>query len=370
MIPSTHNAVGIVLQAGLQNTVQQIVSNVLSFIPTIIAAIIILIIGWIIGAIIGGIVSRVIQGIGGAVPLDEEDVDSLASALGKLLKYFIIYLAFLAAADTLGIQILTQLLSDIGGYLPVILGAAVILAIGFIIGRVLEDIIADIVGGFGLDSALQGTPLEALTDERGLGGLVGKVVALYVYFLTVLAAADTLSIPIISQFLSRITAYIPQLIGGLVVLLVGIWVGDWVGGIIADSDSKRLTDYFGVGVKIFIYYLSVTIALQTAGFDASILSTFFMIVVSAFAGALAIAFIIAVGVGGALGSKDYIADNIADWVEGAQESVSIEEEAGGTSESEDVVEDIDEESDSDFSTDTDFEPRDEDDTDFDSPSGS
>jgi hypothetical protein len=353
MIPSTHNAARTVLQMGGGDAIQQMVSNIVSFIPSIIAAIVILIIGWIIGKLVGGAVSRVLEGLGGAMPLDDDDVGSLASALGKLLKYYIYYLAFLAAANVLGIQILTQLLSSIGSYLPVILGAAIILAIGFVIGSLLEDIIADIVGGFGLDSALQGTPLEALVDERGLGGFIGKVVALYVYFLAVLAAADTLQIPVISQFLSRITAYIPSLIGGLVVLLVGIWLGDWLGEIVAGTDTRKLTDYVGVGVKVFVYYLTITIALQTAGFSVTILQTFFTIVVSAFAGALAIAFIIAVGVGGALGSKDYIADNIADWIEGAQESVSIEESDsdGG---------DGGEESDTEFSDDTGFESPDED----------
>lgn len=345
MMSSTYNVVSTVLQAGMQSTLDQISSTILSFIPTIIAAIIILIIGWIIGKLIGGAVTRIIGGIGGALPLDEEDAETLASALGKLLKYYIYYLAFLAAANILGIQILSKLLSSIGAYLPVILGAAVILAIGFIIGRILEDIIADIVGEFGLDSALRGTPLEGLVEKRGLGGLIGKVVALYVYFLTILAAADTLQISIISDFLSQITAYIPQLVGGLAVLLIGIWLGDLIGDIVADMDTRKLTNYVGLGVKVLIYYLTATIALQTAGFSVTILRTFFTIIVSAIAYALAIAFIIAVGVGGALGSKDYIAENIGDWVEGAQESVSLEEEEGEN----------DEGNGSDFSNDTDFE---------------
>jgi hypothetical protein len=358
MMSNTHNEVGTVLQAGGMDFINQIVSKIVGIIPAIIAAIIILIIGWIIGKLVGGAVSTVLQSLGGALPLDDDDSETLGSALGKLVKVYIYYLAFLAAANVLGIQILTQLLSSIGSYLPVIIGAAIILAIGFVIGSILEDIIADIIGGAGLGSALEGTPLEALVDDRGLGGLIGKVVALYVYLLAVLAAADTLQIPIISQFLSRITAYLPQLIGGLVVLLVGIWVGDKIGEVIASTDSRKITDYAGVFVKVFVYYLAVTIALQTAGFSVTILRTFFTIVVSAFAGALAIAFIIAVGVGGALGSKDYIADNIADWVEGAQESVSIEEDGG--SDSDGGAEDTGEESDSDFSEDTGFESSDED----------
>lgn len=332
MISSIKDMNRIVLQLGGEQILGDIASDVASFLPRLVAAIIVLIVGWILGRLLGGVVTTVLQeaNFGRFVrgtPLGDKDSDGegLSRGLGKLLKYFIYYLAVLAAADILGIRILTQLLSDIGAYLPVILGAAIILVIGFIIGRVLEDIIADLIGGFGFDVHLRGTPLEGLTARRGLGGLIGQIVALYVYFLTLIAAADTLNIPILSGLLTTITAYIPQFIGGFIVLLVGIWLGDWIGTQIADTDTRRLTDLIGTGIKIFIYYLTITMALQTAGFEASILNTLFTIVMTALFGALAIAFIIAVGVGGALGSKEYIADNISDWVEGAQESVSLED---------------------------------------------
>lgn len=324
----------ILLQLQSQDPVNEMAETIISFIPDLLGAILILVIGGIVGLVLGGVVASVLEKVGldqyvRGTPLDNGESRRLSRAVGTLVKYFVYYITLMAVAGFLGIQVLSDLLSNIGSYLPVILGAVGILIVGFIIGRVLEDIVADLVGGFGVEPYLDGTPLENLTKERGLGGLVGQVVALYVYFLTILAVADTLQIPVLSGLLTSITTYIPQLIGALVILLVGIWLGDWVGKIVADTDGSKLTTYAGVGVKVLIYYITVTITLQRAGFDASILTTFFTIVVGAIAGALAIAFIIAVGVGGALGSKDYIADNIADWVESAQESVAIEESENG-----------------------------------------
>lgn len=311
-----------------------VVSDIVSYIPQLVGAILILLVGWIVGRLLGGVVTTVFKKADidrfvqsdGDESEDEESAVGLASGLGKLVKYFVYYLAVLAAADVLNVPILTELLSDIGAFLPVLLGAVAILVVGFVVGRVLEDIIADIIGGFGVDPHLEGTPLERLTTRRGIGGFVGWIVALYVYFITLLAVADALNITILSNLLSTITVYLPQLIGGVAVLLVGIWVGDWLGTLVADTDQRRLTDYVGTGVKVLVYYLVVTMALQTAGFDASILSSLFIIVMTALFGALALAFIIAAGVGGALGSKDYIADNIDAWMSNARESVSIEDE--------------------------------------------
>jgi hypothetical protein len=320
----------VLLQIRAQQPINEMGANIIAFIPDLIGAIFLLIIGGIIGWLLGEAVTSSLQefGLGRFVrgtPLDTGDGERLSGALGSLVKYFVYYLALLAAAGLLGIRMLSELLSNIGGYLPTILGAAALLIAGFVVGRVLEDIVADLVGDFGIDPYLEGTPLEGLTKERGLGGLVGQIVAIYVYFVTIIGVADTLNILILTQLMTTITAYIPELVGALVILLVGIWLGDWASETVADADTRQVTNSLGTGVKVLIYYISITITLQTAGFDASILITFFTIVVGFAAAAIAIAFIIAVGVGGALGSQDYIADNIADWVESAQESVAIEE---------------------------------------------
>ncbi|WP_233738246.1 mechanosensitive ion channel [Halocatena pleomorpha] len=324
-----------------RNVLGDILSQIISYIPQLIAALIVLLVGWIVGRLLGRIVTTVLKkaDVERFVPGGDGDgrdgTDGggvgLARGLGKLVKYYVYFIAVLAAAEILAIPMLTELLSDVGAYLPVILAAVVILLVGFIIGRVLEDIIADLIGGLGFDMHLTGTPLERLTERRGIGGLIGQLVALYVYFIALVAAADTLNISVLSNLLNTITVYIPQLIGGAAVLLVGIWIGDWLGTQVAETDHSKLTDYVGIGVKVIVYYLVITMALQTAGFNASILNTLFVIAMAALFGSLAIAFIIAAGVGGALGSKDYIADNIADWMRNARQSMSFEDEGSDTS---------------------------------------
>ncbi len=320
-----------------RNVLGDIISQIISYIPQLVGALIVLLVGWIVGRLLGRIVTMVLKkaDIGRFVPSGEDDgrgdTDDgkgvgLSRGLGKLVKYYVYFIAVLAAAEILAIPMLTELLSDVGTYLPAIFGAVLILLLGLVVGRILEDIIADLISGFGFDLHLEGTPLERITGRRGIGGLIGQVVALYVYFIALLAAAGTLNITILSNLLNTITVYIPQLIGGAAVLLAGIWLGDWLGTQIAETDRKRLTDYVGLGVKAIVYYLVITMALQTAGFNASILNTLFVIAMTALFGSLALAFIIAAGVGGALGSKDYIADNIADWMREARRSASFEDE--------------------------------------------
>lgn len=305
-------------------SIRAMIDKAIQVLPGIIAALLVLVVGLIVGRIVGGAVSKILSRIGLGKYLQRgpvSDGEGMIKAIGDLVKYFIYYLAFVAAINILQIRILTRLMSDIGGYLPTIIGAAAVVVIGLVIAHVLENIIADLVDGFGVDDFLDDTPLSGIAAERGVGRLTGQVVAMYVYFLTALAAANVLQIPILTRLLSRITRYIPEFVGGLLVLIVGIWLGGWIGGLIAGTDGSRLTDVFGVGMKVLVYYFALTIALQTAGFNTRILREFFYVVAVAFFGAIAIAFVLAFGIGGAFGTREFISEHIDDWYSGAKETV-------------------------------------------------
>lgn len=318
------------LQVQVPSFLQETVANIIGFIPAIIGAVIILLIGWILGRILGGVTTRILEGIGLSdhtqrTPLgsETEPDGGIASAIGTLVSYIVYFYAALAAADVLGIAILSESLSEIGAFLPVIFSAAIILVIGFIIGRKLGEIVANIVRGFGLNTYIRGTPLESVTTATGgIGNATGKLVEYAVYFFTLLTAADTLGITALSQLLNDFAAFVPALIGGLLVLVIGVFVADALEDIVASVDASRLTTLAGLGVKLFVYYITITIALDTIGFSTAVLTTFFTAVVTAFFGALGVALALAIAIGVGWGSKDYVAENIDEWMASARQSVS------------------------------------------------
>ena len=325
------------LQIQVPQFLQETVAGIIAFLPVLLSAIVVLLIGWVLGRVLGAVVTRVIEGIGlskytQGTPLESDSSGDggIASALGKLVKYIVYFYAALAASDILGIAILSQLLSDIGTFLPVILSAVVVLVIGFVVGRVVGDIVADVVGGFNLGSYFHDTPLERVTRTAGgIGGIVGALVEYYIYFLTLLTAAGILQIPALSRLLNDFAGFVPALIGGVAVLIVGALIAEFVEDIVASTDRSRLTDLVGLGVKLFVYYLAITIALDTMGFDATVLTTLFTSFVTAFFGALAVALALAIGIGLGWGSKDYVADNIDDWMGSARDSAGdLTEESG------------------------------------------
>jgi len=282
---------------------------------------------------LGGLVTRAIRSLGidrysaGTSVEDVGGEDGIARGLGKLVAFYVYFVAIIAAADVLEIELVTDLLSELAVYLPVLLGALIVLIVGFIVGRFVGELVADIVGGFDIGQHFRDTPLESFGDQEGeFGRIVGILVAYYIYLITLLAVADILNVDELSTFLDDIVAYLPALVAGLLVLVVGIWVAERVGDHVAESGDTRAADIGATVVKVFIYYVAVTIALSTIGFEIALLTSLFTAFVVAFFGALALALAIGIGIAVGLGSHEYVAENIDGWMRTAKKSVEEDDE--------------------------------------------
>jgi hypothetical protein len=324
------------LQAGVAGTVEQVIGDVLAYLPTVVGAVVVLLVGYVVGRVLGGIVTRLLRrlGVSKHVPSSADvEAGGVERALGTVVAYYVYFVAILAAADILGIAVLSELLANLAQFLPTVLGAIVVLVVGFLVGRIVGGIVRDVVSGLGVGGLLADTPLERFADtEDEFGRLVGMIVEYYVYLLTLLAAADLLDIPELSAVLNTFASYVPALVGGLVVLLVGVLAAEFVGRLVEDGVEGRLGRAAGVAVRVFVYYVAITLALSTIGFDASILTNFFTVFVTAFFGTLAVALAVGLGVGFGLGSKDYVAENIDDWVGSARDTLAEPGETEGSGE--------------------------------------
>lgn len=311
-----------------------VVDRLAEYLPTLLGAAGVLIVGFVVGRLLGGVVARVARRVGthryteGTTAEGVGEGDGVARALGKVVAYYVYFVSLLAAADILGIEELTALLSELGIYMPVVLGALAVLIIGFIAGRVVGDLVAGVVSDFGVSRYLQDTPFEDVGDEYSFSYLVGKLVTYYVYLVTLLAAADILEIGALSSLLNRFASYLPALAAGLLVLLVGVWLAERAAAVVENSDVGRTAYLAGLGVKLLVYYLTITIALATVGVDVSVLVDLFSTVVITFSGAVGLALAIGVGLAVGLGGQDFVAENIDDWAASVSGTLESDEESG------------------------------------------
>lgn len=97
-------------------------------------------------------------------------------------------------------------------------------------------------------------------------GAFRKIGAYYIYFLAILAAADVLQIPLLSQFINDAAAYLPASIAGLLIVVVVFIVADFVSDMIVRSASTTGSDAGSMlarGVQVFLYFIVIVVRLDT-----------------------------------------------------------------------------------------------------------
>lgn len=200
--------------------------------------------------------------------------------------------------------------------LPEIVGAVLILAIGWIAGRLIGGIVSGAVNRMGMDRRVLDTPLGNIMggSKHSVSRTLGKIAKWFIYALAILAAANLLAIPTLSQWISAALTYLPTFVAGLLIILVGFVLADFIGDMIQRTEAAtrtRYTKWFADGVRMFLYFTVLVIGLDTIGIDVTLLYIF----ARALSWGLAAGIALAIGIGFGWGAKDYIAENMDRWIE-------------------------------------------------------
>jgi hypothetical protein len=210
---------------------------------------------------------------------------------------------------------LEETIAGIVAFLPRLLGALVVLLIGWVLGVAAAKVVRKVADGVEVDRMVLETPLGRILGgtERAVTEAFGTVAKWFVYALAILAAANVLAIPMLSEWISTAVSYLPAFVAGLLVIVLGFVVADFIGDAIMRTRAATQTAYtswFAAGTRMFLYFTVIVIGLDTMGVDVGILFVFAEAVAWGLAAAVAIGVGIAVGWGG----HTYVQENIDRWM--------------------------------------------------------
>lgn len=195
-------------------------------------------------------------------------------------------------------------------YVPLLLGALVILFAGYLLAKLLERVTDRVLTRIGLNRWLeQGGVMDAV-ERTGWRARPSRVFAnlifWFVMFAVILVAANALGLNALADLFSELVSYIPSLIAAVVIVLVGIVLGDFVEGLIRASAGALHggTTMARVG-RGSVVVLAIFMALQTLGIAPDIVTTAFAILFGAVALAMALAF--------GLGNRDLAGEVTREW---------------------------------------------------------
>jgi uncharacterized membrane protein YjgN (DUF898 family) len=204
------------------------------------------------------------------------------------------------------VEPVTQMLTRIMAYLPVLLGALVILIIGWLVAKGIRQLV---------DWLLKAVRFDTMADKAGISEILKKgdlkitardVVSGLVYWLVIIMVlvmvVNALGLPKASDILASLFAYIPKVIAALLVLIVAMFLASFVSGIVrtAAGNSNLPKPEIIAGISRWaIIIFGATISLEELGIAPLLVVTTFNIILGGVCLALAIAF--------GLGSKDAVA---------------------------------------------------------------
>ena len=184
-------------------------------------------------------------------------------------------------------------------YLPQLLGALLVLLIGYIIAKVLDKAIAKLLHRTKFDEKLTqnsgGRYVEKVSPKGRPSELVGRVVFWVIMLFVISAAVGTLGIPAVTGFVNQGLAYLPNVIAALLIFLVASVVAGAIGGLAHRTMGDTPTGKIVRGVvPALIMGIAVFMILTQLGIAPEIV----IITYVALIGSTALAAALAFGLGG------------------------------------------------------------------------
>lgn len=181
-------------------------------------------------------------------------------------------------------------------YLPAVLGAVVLLLVGWGVARLLryttekltEKTVARLAHTRPMDTRVQ--------QPRAYGAaptIASRIVFWVVLLFFVLAASEVLELEVISSLLGAVTAYLPRLFAGLLMLFIGLWLAEVTRAVIRRSSSSmgiEQGDVLGRLGQILVLLIVFSVAAGQIGIDNTLLVALVAILFAVMFGAIALAF--------------------------------------------------------------------------------
>jgi small-conductance mechanosensitive channel len=192
-----------------------------------------------------------------------------------------------------------QGLDSLLGFIPNILGFLVILAIGYVIAKVVKGIVAGLLEKVGLDRTLHhsdaGQYVEKVSPGASPARLIGSVAFWFIFLFAISAAIGALKIPALSTFIAQVQAFLPNIIVALLIFVIAAALAGAVGAaahrLMGDTPTGKM-------VRAIAPALIMAIALFMVLDQLRIAPQIVTITYAALIGMLALAGALAFGLGG------------------------------------------------------------------------
>lgn len=195
----------------------------------------------------------------------------------------------------------TTLLSNLFGFIPSLIGAIILIIIGWIIAGIVYRVVAAVLRKLRVDELAERHGIAAFLQRANVtldaAGVIADIAKWYIRLIFLEAAFNALGLPQVVAIINSIILFLPNLVVALLLLFVGTLVARFVRSIVkasAQGASMGGADTIGAlcffGIMAFFFIAAVG--------QIGIATGYLNILFSATVGGLALALALAFGLGG------------------------------------------------------------------------
>ena len=222
--------------------------QIFTYLPKLLSATVLLLVAWISGSllrrIVTGVLSRanVERRLAEPAGLEAASKSVLPQTVGNVV-YWLTFLVLLPAVlDALGLQGLLQpvqqMMAKIIGFLPNLFAATLIMLIGWLGARIVQQVIANVLDATGVNNFGRRVGLATGLGIESLSGLAGTLSYAVILILAIIAALESLNFEAISNpassMLEGVLAAVPSILVAGGILLIGYLVARLVSRVVDD----------------------------------------------------------------------------------------------------------------------------------------
>ncbi|MFQ5847438.1 MAG: mechanosensitive ion channel [Candidatus Methylomirabilales bacterium] len=303
---------------GLLQPVQDMMNQILRFLPNLFAAGLILGVGWFVARIVQRIVSNLLVAIG-ADSLSERvgltpvlGAQRLSGVLGQVVYILILIPVLIAALNGLALEAITRpasnMLNVILEAIPAIFAAGLLVALAYVVGRVVSSLITNLLSGVGFNALLARMGLARATAEetRTPSAIVGYLVVVAIMLFATIEALRLLGFATVGDLVAQFMIFAGHILLGLLILAIGLYLAQVASKTVLASEAAQ-AGLLALAARLSIAVLAGAMALRQMGLANEIINLAFGLLLGAVAVAVAIAF--------GLGGRDIAARELGAWIQ-------------------------------------------------------
>lgn len=303
---------------GLLSPIQGMIDKALGYLPNVIAAGVIVAVGW----FVAHLVRRIVASLLAAVGLDRFGErhglqralggTQVSAAIGTVVYVLVLLPVAIAALNALQIDAVTapasNLLDTLLSSVPAIFGAAIVLLLAYLVGRVVAQLVSQTLSAVGFDRLLGSLGLTTAADApaaRTPSGFVGQLALVAILLFAAVEAAGLMGFTALRSLVSSFIVLGGHVLLGLVVFGIGLYLANLVHRLIRDSNVTN-PGLLANAARVAVLVLAGAMALRQMGLANEIIQLAFALVVGAIAVAVALAF--------GLGGREAASRQLETWV--------------------------------------------------------